>query len=505
MSSTRNSLAAFALLAAAAASPTLAQLRVAAWNVTSYSGGRFPEFQTSIYGEFEGRSMSPDVILGSEFQSQAGVNAFVTLLNTATGSPGDWAAAPFIDGPDSDSACFYRTTRIQLINTVIAAPADPGTTGQPRNTMRYDLRPAGYAGAAATIACYDVHLKAGSASSDGQRRQIETQRIRADAAALPAGWNFLVGGDFNIRSSNEAGYQALVGGAAAGRFVDPIATPGSWYNNAAFRFVHSQAPGAGGGGMDDRHDQILLSAGLTDGDAFDYVGNPGVPYSTTTWNDPNHSYRVWGNDGTSFNLELTVAGNAMVGPAIAQALKLTAPGAGHLPIVLDLRVPPVAGADAVIDFGQVAVGDPAQQTLTVANTADLAQWTASGIAQLRYSLAASAGFSAPAGPFTDDAGTAPETHTISMDTSAPGLYSGTVTVTTNSPETPMLTVAVTGQVVENAGCPADLNGDGFVDFSDYLDFLNLYDAQDPRVDFNRDGFVDFSDYLDFLNLYDTGC
>lgn len=54
-------------------------------------------------------------------------------------------------------------------------------------------------------------------------------------------------------------------------------------------------------------------------------------------------------------------------------------------------------------------------------------------------------------------------------------------------------------------CPADLNGDGFVDFSDYLEFLNLYDAQDPRADFNRDGFVDFTDYLEFLNLYDAGC
>ncbi|MCC6677400.1 MAG: cupredoxin domain-containing protein [Phycisphaerales bacterium] len=54
-------------------------------------------------------------------------------------------------------------------------------------------------------------------------------------------------------------------------------------------------------------------------------------------------------------------------------------------------------------------------------------------------------------------------------------------------------------------CPADLNGDGIVDFSDYLEFLNLYDAQDPRVDFNGDGLVDFADYLEFLNLYEAGC
>jgi len=54
-------------------------------------------------------------------------------------------------------------------------------------------------------------------------------------------------------------------------------------------------------------------------------------------------------------------------------------------------------------------------------------------------------------------------------------------------------------------CIADLNCDGLVDFADYLEFLNFYDAEDPRVDFNHDGLVDFADYLEFLNYYDAGC
>lgn len=56
-----------------------------------------------------------------------------------------------------------------------------------------------------------------------------------------------------------------------------------------------------------------------------------------------------------------------------------------------------------------------------------------------------------------------------------------------------------------APCAADLNQDGLVDFSDYLDFLTLFDAGDLRVDFTGDGIVDFADYLEFLNLYDLGC
>lgn len=59
--------------------------------------------------------------------------------------------------------------------------------------------------------------------------------------------------------------------------------------------------------------------------------------------------------------------------------------------------------------------------------------------------------------------------------------------------------------VLGASCQADLNCDGVADFADYLEFLNLYDAQDPVVDFNQDGVVDFADYLEFLNLYEMGC
>jgi len=54
-------------------------------------------------------------------------------------------------------------------------------------------------------------------------------------------------------------------------------------------------------------------------------------------------------------------------------------------------------------------------------------------------------------------------------------------------------------------CVADLSGDGLVDFADYLEFLNRFDAQDPSVDFTGDGLVDFADYLEFLNLYEAGC
>lgn len=65
--------------------------------------------------------------------------------------------------------------------------------------------------------------------------------------------------------------------------------------------------------------------------------------------------------------------------------------------------------------------------------------------------------------------------------------------------------AGSAQFTEPPTCAADLNEDGIVDFSDYLEFLGRYDIGDLSIDFNQDGIVDFSDYLDFLTLFDAGC
>jgi hypothetical protein len=52
------------------------------------------------------------------------------------------------------------------------------------------------------------------------------------------------------------------------------------------------------------------------------------------------------------------------------------------------------------------------------------------------------------------------------------------------------------------GCNADFNGDNQVDFFDYLDFVQAFDAEDPSADFNGDNQVDFFDYLDFAIAFD---
>lgn len=510
----RRALAAAMLMMSALSTGAMAQLRVVAWNVTNYPGSygfRTAAIQTAVYGEFEGRSLAPDVIITQEFLSQAGVNGFLSALNAAPGSPGDWAAAPFVDGPDTDSAFFYRTGKVEYLGLTVVSVGGVAPN-HPRNVQRYDVRPIGYASDGATLACYSTHMKAGNTSSDQQRRLLEAQIIRADAQGLPAGWNFLLGGDFNIPTSSQSAYQFLINSQAIndGRFFDPINTPGSWQNNVNFRFVHTQDP-IGAGGMDDRYDQVLVSASLLDGAGMHYVGDADVPYSTTTWDDPNHSYRSWGNDGTSFDTTLRVDGNTMVGPAIAQALITCAANAGHLPVALDMRVPARVASDTLIDFGDVATGESALLWLGVSNGGDVALWGAGGVASLNYTLGASGPFGVDSGPFVAHPGASPNAHAVTLDTSSPGEFMATIEISSDAPDEPVRVVTLLARVVESGPCIGDVNGDGVVDFVDFSAALAAYGACDgdpaynPDADLDGNGCVDFADFSAVLSNYGVDC
>ncbi len=55
------------------------------------------------------------------------------------------------------------------------------------------------------------------------------------------------------------------------------------------------------------------------------------------------------------------------------------------------------------------------------------------------------------------------------------------------------------------GCPADMNGDGEVNFFDVSAFLSAYNAMDTSADFNDDGSFDFFDVSAFLEAFGAGC
>lgn len=503
------------------------ELRVVTYNISNYSGGRTRDLQNVIFRRFEGRSMTPDVIVCQEFLSQAAVNSFRNMLNDPNllrdpnydvGRANDWLAAPFIDGPDTDGALFYRGSKLVLdpngvkIVSQGGPPPDP-----PRNTLRYTFTLKGYDpnAAGAKLVIYNAHFKAqdngnndySDPNSDEARRVVEARRIREDARSLPIETPFLLAADLNTRRAAAVEYQVLVGSESdnRGRFFDPINSAGTWYENAAYALLHTQDP-ADSSGMDDRFDQILVREALIDGDGFDYVGDASIPYSTETWNDAHHTYRAWGNDGTSFNRRLTVQGNEMVGEIIAQAIINVAAGGGHIPVFLDLRVPPKIDSPTVVDFGRVQRGEPAEQPLTVINSGDVSLWGAAGIADLRYALSASEGFDAPSGEFFEPAGGGGNTHTITMDTSTEGQKHGTLTIACNAPEQPQRLVTLVGEVIAER-VEGDVNGDGRVDQIDLAIVLASYgrcegqQGYDGRADLDGDKCIGQGDLAIVLANY----
>lgn len=557
-----------ALTSLAACAQAAAQLRVANWNVTNYSSGRVADFQSAIYGTGPGGiRFLPDVIIAEEIigttATPTGANNFLALLNSFPGGPTDWARADYVqttvnNGSNPSHALFYRTSKIDLLTQtpfvapstqytrVLSAGTGSGATSPPRDNHRWRVRLKGYTSAGAEVYLYAAHYKAGTAGSDSDRRVPESERIRLDSNALPAGANFILGADLNMQESSQLEYQTLLlnGANAAGRFIDPINSPGTWENNSTFRFIHTQDPvTASPAGMDSRHDQLLISPTLRNSTGIDYMGSSTLAFSTGTWNDVNHSYRAWGNDGSSFNNTLTVGGNTMVGATIAQDLVDCADTGGHLPVFMDLRIPAVAVVSTTtINFGDVDVGSAQSRTFTVGNGINTVLWDRGGPASvagveklqtLSYTLSASSGFTVPGGTFTRGAGAMASTHSVTLNTATTGPKVGTVTISSNALDAPTIVINITANVIDPAPTPcnvADITGigggppDDQLTLDDILLFVDLYNdstgcpgtppcnqadltqdggtLEDPG---SPDGLLTLDDILLFIDAYTEGC
>lgn len=69
-------------------------------------------------------------------------------------------------------------------------------------------------------------------------------------------------------------------------------------------------------------------------------------------------------------------------------------------------------------------------------------------------------------------------------------------------------IAVLSVITPPPPCPADFNGDGFLDAFDYNDFVACFEGTCPggrSADFDHDGFVDGFDYEQFVAAFEQGC
>jgi len=434
-------LMALALLAVMlVAAPPAQAIRVVTYNILNWPSfdiaGRYDDHQVVM------DALDADIIIVQEIESQNGVNNYLTYCLNAT-VPGEYGAALFVNGPDTDNAIFYK-------NSVVDTVTSETIYTDVRWTMDYTVQLEGYTGDAGQLHLLSTHLKAGSSSSDEDVREDQCNDIRAHMNAYPSGTNFIFGGDLNVYSSSDAGYQVLLASQADndGRCFDPINQPGSWHDSYTYRHIHTQSPretstgSYTGGGMDDRFDQLLISASLEDGSGMDYVVG---------------SHTAYGNDGYRLNGDINDPVNQVVSAAIADALYYAS---DHIPVYLELQLPAILDVASTLDFGRAIIASGANENLTVGNAAfDPAE-------ELAYSFTAPVGFDRPGGTFYLD-GEQTADHIISMLTATVGVKSGDLTVTSNAPENAIQYVALTGTVVDHA--VPSLDGSSVV-LLDTLDF-----------------------------------
>ena len=408
-------------------------VRVCTYNIQDWpndSGTKLPLLRTIM------DSVDADVIVCQEFGSIQARNLFYTGVLEVI-APGEYWIMPFVNGPDTDNACFYKTAVLDSVSS------DTINTDV-RLTNVYGFRLDGYAASEAEFTILSTHLKAGSSSSDQSTRLDQTTDIRGYLNDYPSDSNFMVAGDFNIRASSEASYQMLIGYQVDndGRSKDPVNSGGTWHDNWNYRALFTQATTTDWGGMDDRFDFILCSYALDDGEGLSYEDG---------------TYWAFGNDAARINQAINDPANQVVSAAMADAL---AGASDHLPVILELQVPAKIDAPTTIPFGDAIVGSTATETLLVANIASAPS------DDLEYTLMASTGFTAPGSIYLVGANQSLG-HNITMDAGSVGTRAGIIDIDSNDMDNPIWTVNLSGTVVDHAVPSLD---DTAVVLAETLDF-----------------------------------
>ena len=420
-------------------------LKVATWNVMGYENpGEGPGLPSAYITARQANfrtvmaALDPDVIVTEEMNSAAAADSFkLDVLDNL--APGVWARQWVSANTTSGEGfgVFWKTAKVAVSNFSTIA------TGGPRNTFVSLVKPVGYVKNGAWFRLYAVHMKAGDDPTSATTRNTEAGNLRTTINTTPTtsvGPNFIVSGDTNIYDGTEGAYLRLTESQTSnvGRSVDYLSMPAYWHQDGAYAAYYTQCPcnsctttGQSGGGLDDRFDLALTSSSLQDGAGMDYVTG---------------SYTPFGNDGQHFNTDINSGTNYAVGSVIANALHDVA---DHIPVMITLQLPAKYSAPSQFALGDAIVGGSPTQNLSVGNAAP------TPAATLSYTLAASTGFTAPAGTFTAAAGAGANTHAIGMDASVVGLKSGTLTLASNDNDTTSKVIALSGRVLAHASPSLD--------------------------------------------------
>lgn len=333
-------------------------------------------------------------------------------------------------------AMFYNSS----IVTEVTSGHDDIYTGAGRRSDRWQLRLVG-SNPSCDFYIYSSHFKASTGSANQADRLFGVEQILENAEELPAGSCVIYAGDYNIYSSGEPAYEAMVadGPSAA---IDPYGN-GSW-SGSSNALKHTQSPrattGGGliGGSLDDRFDFQLFNQSFQDDAGLDYM--PGTMRSFG--NDGNH-YDEAINDGTNTYFP----GNNSRSNQLADALH---DASDHIPVIANYTLPAVLSASVVPTFGPVIVGGSVDVALAIGNDVDVV--TPEGGADLNWFASGSGAFASIDESGSVSAGSSEQFVMIPVDTSSAGVVSGQLTIDSDDAGTQLVpsTLSVSGEVLRHS-------------------------------------------------------
>jgi hypothetical protein len=499
------------------ASSALGQLRIVTYNTTGAPRTGMDFILKAIGEEFKSGVVKPiDVLLLQEQSRSTGLpdtQAFVTMLNGIYAGQGiTYVRGNLIGGAsnagDDAQTIVYRTNSVQLLSEV--AVGTTSSSGQPRQALRYKLKPVGYEDSAAFY-IYNSHYKAsqgtdgGGTTSNANRRLAEATALRANADALGDGIPIIYTGDHNFYRYDEG--EPAVGmlmSAGNGQAFDPLnrtdpnVGSGAWNNNANFKDIHTQSPSTtqryGGqvtGGLDDRFDIQWVTGELQDNEGMSYISG---------------TYRAFGNNGTTYNTDIDAPANTYPFDFVqfdathtrSQLLTALASVTDHLPVVADYRIPAKMSVQVASIPSTVNLGASVPISVSVENIAPVTLATFAD--ELDYTLSVTGNLM---GGVTDltPAASGPHFHDIFLDTATPGLKSGLITVMSSSQQASnaLFTMPVSFTVLGPTYLAADFNQDGAVNGVDLSAWSGSFGlptgASKAQGDANLDGAVDGADFV----------
>ena len=421
-----------------------AQIRVMSYNIAQFKGDAnalSDVLQAASDDDSHGFATTVSIFLFQEVDVDD-----LSLLQSVVGS--GYTMATFTDQNDSSwggaQAMFYNATQF-VENTSLHTDI---YTGASRHADRWALNVTGYSGK--RIYVYSMHLKASTGSANQETRRQGAESVRDDIATLPTDSHSIVVGDMNFYSSSEPAYNWFIAGGS-GQLVDPLGNGYSW-SGSSNALKHTQSPllnqngGLIGGGLDDRFDFQFLSPSMLDGGGFDLI---------------NGTYRVLGNDGNHYNGAINTGnnyyfpGDTARGNSLADLLIIAS---DHMPLLADYQVPAVLGWNWNPAEARVLVGAETSVAFEIQNDAPVVHALGADVLQVEVvvegDLSGSTNVSV-------SALSPPEVVSLPIDTSLPGSWNATVTLTSTSPETQTTpeVVNIEGNVIAHANASFEFAND----------------------------------------------